>query len=60
MPEENDLLKYHIRHTDKRFDVLEEKVDRLISFRWILVGVSLGVSGVVSMAFQIFQYIGKK
>lgn len=53
----DDLVKYFIKHTNDRFDALEGKVDRLISFRWLLIGVSLGVSGVVSMAFQVIQAV---
>lgn len=53
----DDLVKYFIKHTNERFDALEGKVDRLISFRWMLIGVSLGVSGVVSFLFQVFQAV---
>ena len=60
MPKEDELLKYYISHSDKRFDALDQKVDKLISFRWLLIGASMGVSGVISVAFQVFQFLSEK
>lgn len=59
MHDDDKLLKYYISHSDKRFDALEEKVDKLISFRWMLVGASMGISGIISIAFQVIQFIYK-
>ena len=57
MPNDNDLLRYYIEHSDKRFDALDEKIEKLISFRWLLIGASMGISGVVSVAFQVIQFM---
>jgi hypothetical protein len=51
----DDLLKYFIKETNKRFDDLDKKVDRLIGFRWMLVGAATAISAIVSGAFQIAQ-----
>lgn len=67
----DDLVKYFIQHTDKKFSDLEEqtgkrfsglevKVDKLISFRWMLIGASVGISGLVSVLFQIGMAIAGK
>lgn len=55
MPNENELLKYYITHTDKRFEEVHRKLDKLISFRWLLIGISIGVSGVVSFVVKIIE-----
>lgn len=59
MPERDELLKYYIKHADTRFDKLENKMDKLVSFRWILIGVSLAISGMVSFVFQLLEVTGR-
>ena len=57
----DDLLKYFMKQTNERFDSLERKVDKLISFRLMLIGASVGISGLVSVFFQILMTaVGKK
>jgi hypothetical protein len=51
----DELRDYFIEHTNKRFDSLESKVDKLVSFRWILIGVSIGVSGILSFMFRMLE-----
>jgi hypothetical protein len=53
MQREDDLLKYYIKHSDSRFDSLENKMDKMIGFRWLLIGMAAGVSGMVSFLFQM-------
>jgi len=53
MPENEKLLEYYIAKSDERLDRLESKVDKLISFRVMLVGAAVAVSGLVSVGFQI-------
>lgn len=55
MPEKDELRDYFIEHTDRRFASLESKVDKLISFRWLLVGISIGVSGMISFGFRVLE-----
>ena len=59
---QKDLLDYYIKHADKRFDEIEKKVDKLISFRWMLIGASVSVSGIISIAIQLLDifYKGQK
>jgi len=56
----DDLLKYFIKMSNERFDSLEGKVDKLISFRWMLIGASVGISGIISVIFQIGMAIAGK
>lgn len=56
----DDLLKYFIKQSNERFDSLEAKVDKLISFRILLIGASVGISGLVSVLFQIGMAITGK
>lgn len=53
MPKDDELLKYYIETSTIRFDRLEEKVDKLINFRIMLVGAAVGISGLVSVLFQV-------
>ena len=64
MPDQDrsELVKYYIRHTDHRFgevnaefEKVHAKLDRLIGFRWMLIGGAMGVRGVVSLAFEFLQ-----
>lgn len=56
----DDLLRYHMKQTDIRFDRLEKKVDKLISFRMMLIGAAVGASGLVSVIFQVtMEYLRK-
>lgn len=49
----DDLVKYFINHTDSRFDRLEKKVERLLNFRWMLIGAASAASVVVSVVFEV-------
>lgn len=53
----DDLLKYFIKQSNERFDSIESKLDKLISFRWMLIGASVGISGIVSVVFQVVMAI---
>lgn len=56
----DDLLKYFIEKSNERFDAIEKKIDMLISFRLVLIGASVGVSGLISAIFQIAVNWGGK
>jgi hypothetical protein len=43
-----------MEYFEKRLDRLEQKLDDLISFRWLLVGAAVGVSGLLSVLFNVF------
>jgi hypothetical protein len=46
---ENDLLKYFVQKTDDRFDVIDKKLDKLISFRLMLIGGAAVISAIISI-----------
>lgn len=50
---QRELVGYFIAQTNHRFEKLEGKVDRLLEFKWQLVGGSLTVSAVLTVAIQI-------
>ncbi len=67
----DDLVKYFIQHTDKKFDdlekktvarfvVVEKKIDSLLQLRWTLFGAALGISAVISFLFQVGMAIAGK
>lgn len=55
----DDLVKYFIDHSNERFDRIEEKVDKLITFRLVLIGSAVGISGLVSIIFQVVVALAK-
>lgn len=48
-----DLLRHHIAETERRFDRIESKVDRLLEFKWQIIGGSLVISAVLSIGIAI-------
>lgn len=56
MPQEK-LLEYYIKKSDERFDRLEAKIDKLMGFKWRLVGAASGVSIVISVLFEMAKAI---
>lgn len=57
----DDLIKYYIEQSDKRFSQIDKKLDKLISFRVMLIGAAAGISGLVSVLFQVaMQVVGGK
>lgn len=47
-------------YSDERFDKIEEKLDKLLRFKWQIIGGSLVASTVLSIAFQIVLEIINK
>lgn len=48
---DDKLLQYII----KRFDALENKVDKLVEFRWFLLGIAAGVSCIISFLVHLLK-----
>jgi hypothetical protein len=48
------LIEYFIQQTDIRLERMESKVDKLLQFKWQIIGGSVAVSTVVGMAVQLF------
>lgn len=57
MPDQTELVKYYINHTDARFQEVNKKLDVLLKFRWMLIGASLAISGTVSIMFEVAKAI---
>ena len=51
------LVEYFIRHTDERFDRLEQELRELAISKATFVGITVGVSGLVSIVFSIIAAI---
>lgn len=45
----DDKLEYFIDQTNKRLEKMDEKLDRLITFRFLLIGASMALSGLFSV-----------
>ena len=54
MKESYDKMDYFITRADERFDKLELKVDKLLEFKWQIIGGSVVVSTLVSLALSLF------
>ena len=59
MPE-HELVEYFIERTDQRFDELERKVDKLLTFKWQIIGGSIVLSGFVSLTMTLLMLIFKR
>lgn len=57
----SQFIEYFVNETNKTFDKMQnemktmnEKMDKLIGFRWMLIGGSLAVSAIVSVGVEVF------
>ena len=50
---DKDLVDYFIKETNKKFEKLEKKVDSLLQFKWQIIGGSVVISVLVTIAIQI-------
>ncbi len=53
---EGDLLRYHIEQTNARFDRIEEKIDRLLEFKWQIIGGSVILSAIVGLVMSLIGF----
>lgn len=63
---DSKLIDYVISHTDKKFDVIEErlgdlekKMDSMLQFKWQVVGGSIAISFMVTLLFNILTILTK-
>jgi len=49
-----DLNDYFMGQTNKRLDSIESKIDRLLAFKWQIIGGSLVASTVVALTVQVY------
>jgi hypothetical protein len=52
MPDKN-LIDYFINETNQKFEKLEAKVDQILQFKWQIVGGSVVLSVLVTLAIQL-------
>lgn len=60
--ENKELRDYFIKVThdrfeklEHRFDKIDEKLEKLIGWRWMLIGAGVAVSAIVSFVIQILM-----
>lgn len=51
----DDLVDYFIKHTDQRLARLETKIDKLLAFKWQIVGGAALLSILVTVSIQFIQ-----
>jgi hypothetical protein len=49
------LMEYFIDQTNQRFDKIDHKLEQLVSFRLILIGVAMAVSAIISVVVQFIN-----
>lgn len=48
-------FEYFIHQTNRRLDKIDGKLEQLIGFRWLLIGISLGVSAIISFVVNLIH-----
>jgi len=51
---DKELVDYFIKHTNDRLALMDNKLDRLLAFKWQVVGGSVILSIIVTVVIQIF------
>mgnify|MGYP001432744602 CR=1 FL=1 len=49
-----EKLDYFISRTDQRLRDMDSKMDKLIGFRWMLLGIASALSAIVSLIIAIY------
>lgn len=49
-----ELLKYYMGETNRRLNTIDRKLEQLIGFRWMLMGVSATISTVVGLVIALY------
>ena len=50
---DRNLIEYFIQKTDERFDKVEKKLDEVLKFKWQIVGGSVVMSFLITLAFHV-------
>jgi hypothetical protein len=57
---DKELVKYFIEQTNEKFSVLDNKVDKLLAFKYQIIGGSILASAFLSILISIVAaYIGR-
>ena len=51
---DKELMEYFIEKTDERFDKLEYKIDKILEFKWQIIGGAVGISGLIGLVVNLF------
>lgn len=57
---ENKLIDYFIEKTDRRLTAIETKLDKLLQFKWQIIGGSVVLSVLLTTAFQLIVFLTDK
>ena len=49
-----EKLDYFIERTDTRLEALDKKMDTVIGFRWMLLGMASALSAIVSTILAVY------
>lgn len=55
-----DKIEYFIKETNKKFDKIDEKMDKLLSFKWQIVGGSVAFSLIATGIIQLAALVLNK
>lgn len=50
----NKIDEYFIKRTDERLVRIEEKLEQLIGYRWMLLGMASAISAIVSIIIAVY------
>ena len=51
---DKDFVEYFIEKTDARFDKIEKKIDKLLQFKWQIIGGAGAMSLLITILLQVF------
>lgn len=51
---DNDLFKYFMDQTNSRFDNIEKKLDKLLEFKWQIIGGAGLLSIIITILINLF------
>jgi hypothetical protein len=49
------LVEYFIEQTNDRLERMEDKMDKLLAFKWQIIGGSVAISALVGLVGQVFM-----
>lgn len=56
-PTKDELRDYFIEHTNERLRIIDEKLDKLIQFKWQIIGGAGVLSLFVTLCIQVITII---
>lgn len=56
MDSNEDKFEYFMDRTERDLDYIRGKLDSLIGFRWMMIGMSTAISAIVSFIVAIWKH----